>query len=126
MSTALETLRAALRVATAAVRGVPDGNVQPNLERPKRAGQGDYSTNAAMLLAPALGAPPREIAERVGGELERALGGALAKWEVAGPGFVNLTMSDAWHAEALAGVLAAGDAFGAGGADPTLIFASPD
>ena len=36
----------------------------PVLERPKRAGQGDYSTNAAMLLAPVLGAPPREIAER--------------------------------------------------------------
>jgi arginyl-tRNA synthetase len=118
MSTALDTLRAALQTATASVRGVADRRVQPNLERPKRAGQGDYSTNAAMLLAPALGAAPREIAERLGTELERSLGGALSRWEVAGPGFVNLTMSDAWHAAALAGVLAAGDAFGAGGADP--------
>ena len=39
---------------------------------PKKAGFGDYSTNAAMLLAPALGAPPREIAERLGAALQRA------------------------------------------------------
>jgi arginyl-tRNA synthetase len=118
MSDALTDLRATLAVATAAVRGSDDGNVQPRLERPKRAGQGDYSTNAAMLLAPALGAPPREIAERLAAELQRELGERLARWEVAGPGFVNLTMSDGWHGAALAGVLAAGSAFGAGSADP--------
>ena len=50
---------------------------EPRLERPKRGGQGDYSTNAAMLLAPVLGAPPREIAERLGEALaERARDGA--------------------------------------------------
>ena len=38
----------------------------PTLERPPRAEFGDYSTNVALLLAPALKAPPREIAERVG------------------------------------------------------------
>ena len=36
------------------------------LERPPRADFGDYSTNAALLLAPRLGAPPREVAERLG------------------------------------------------------------
>ena len=59
---------------------------QPTLERPRREGQGDYSTNAAMLLAPVLGAPPREIAERIGAELEGLLGDELERAEVAGPG----------------------------------------
>ena len=52
----------------------PASRAAPTLERPKRAGQGDYATNAAMLLAPVLGAPPREIAERLGSELADALG----------------------------------------------------
>ena len=91
---------------------------QPRLERPKREGQGDYSTNAAMLLAPVLGAPPRVIAERIGSELSELLGEQLARTEVAGPGFLNLVLSDQWLREALRSVLAAGDRFGGGGADP--------
>ncbi len=88
-----------------------------SLERPKRASFGDYSTNAALLLAPELGAPPREIAERLGVALAQRLGDALARFEVAGPGFVNLFLSDAWCRRGLAAVLAAGDAFGAAGAE---------
>ena len=88
------------------------------LERPKRAEFGDYSTNAALLLAPGVGAPPREVAERLGGSLEELLGASLDRFEVAGPGFVNLVLSDGWVRGALAGVLAAGERFGAGGASP--------
>ena len=63
-------LRAAVQSAAATLKG-GDGEppAQTRVERPKRQGQGDYSTNVAMLLAPALGAPPREIAERIGAEL---------------------------------------------------------
>jgi arginyl-tRNA synthetase len=86
------------------------------LERPKRAEFGDYSTNAALLLAPQVGAPPREVAERLGGSLAELLGPSLVRFEVAGPGFLNLFLSDAWCREALAGALAAGERFGAGGA----------
>lgn len=89
----------------------------PKLERPKRSGQGDYATNAAMLLAPVLGTAPREIAARLGGDLERVLGDALLSYQVAGPGFLNLVLSDAWHRAALRGVLDAGDRFGGGGAE---------
>ena len=84
--------------------------------RPKRAGLGDYSTNVAMLLAPALGGTPREIAETVGAALASELGEDLRSFEVAGPGFVNLTMSDAWYRRALTTVLEVGQAFGGGGA----------
>jgi arginyl-tRNA synthetase len=113
----LDQLRTAVRAATAAVRG-GDGElpVEPGLERPKRVGQGDYSTNAAMLLAPVLDAPPRVIAEKLGNELSETLGEELARAEVAGPGFLNLVLSDSWLKSALSAIVEAGDSFGAGGA----------
>ena len=114
----LGELRDAVLDAAGAVSGGEHGPpVPPTLEQPKRAGLGDYSTNAGMLLAPALGAPPREIAERVGHELATRLGPALDRTEVAGPGFLNLFLSDRWHRRAVATMLAASDRFGAGGAE---------
>src|SRR5581483_12057516 len=97
-----------------AARAIADGELRarPTLERPKQAGHGDYSTNVAMLLAPVAGAPPREIAERVAADLRGALGERLAAAEVAGPGFLNLRLADAWYGAALEHVLAAGDRFG--------------
>jgi arginyl-tRNA synthetase len=86
------------------------------LERPPKAEFGDYATNAALLLAPSLGTAPREVAERLGAELETRLGGRLRRYEVAGPGFLNLFLDDSWLRDALAHTLAAGEAFGAGGA----------
>lgn len=111
-------IQSALATAAAAVRGgEPEGGAAlPKLERSKRAGQGDYATNAAMLLAPVVGAPPREIAERLGAELERTLGADLVGFEVAGPGFLNLLLSDDWHRDAVRQILAAGGRFAAGGA----------
>lgn len=119
MTDPLAELRAAVRAAAAAVRGAAGApSAQPRVERPKREGQGDYSTNAAMLLAPALSAPPRAIAERIGDELATTLRDTLERFEIAGPGFLNLFLTDAWHRRALAAVVVAGESFGAGGADP--------
>jgi arginyl-tRNA synthetase len=110
-------LRVAVHDAAGAVNGADHRpSVPPTLERPKRDGFGDYSTNAAMLLAPALGAPPREIAERLAVELASSLGADLDRTEVAGPGFLNLFLSDQWHRRALAAMLAASERFGADGA----------
>jgi arginyl-tRNA synthetase len=120
-SSPLDALRDAVREVAAGVRGAAveaSGAAEPRVERSKRVGQGDYSTNAAMLLAPVLGAPPREIAERLAAELTGVLGDALSGTDVAGPGFLNLSMSDAWVRGALATILEAGSSFGAGGADP--------
>ena len=115
----LEELAAAVRAAVAGVRG-GGGELaaQPTLDRPRHKGLGDYSTNAAMLLAPVLGAPPREIAGRLATELEGLLGEDLARVEVAGPGFLNLVLTDAWHQRALRWVLDAGEQLGAGRAEP--------
>ena len=88
-----------------------------SLERPKKAGFGDYSTNAAMLIAPALGEPPRAVAERLGAALQERLAGRVDKVEVAGPGFLNLFLADEWYLSAVDEMLAAGDAFGRGTED---------
>jgi arginyl-tRNA synthetase len=106
-------LREAVASAAAHLHG--DGLVQlPTLERPPRPDFGDYSTNAAMMLAPTLGEPPRTTAERLGDVLDERLGDAVDKVEVAGPGFLNLFMTDGWYLGALAGMLAAGERFGEG------------
>jgi arginyl-tRNA synthetase len=114
-----ETLRRTVLAVAAELAGDAAGNggrTPITLERPRRAQFGDYSTNAALLLAPAAGVPPRELAERLGNALQTRLGASLERFEVAGPGFVNLFMSDSWLTAALAHTLAAGDRFGAGGA----------
>jgi arginyl-tRNA synthetase len=117
--TPIEELRSAVEAAAADLRnGAAGPGTAPTLERPKKAGFGDFSTNAAMLLAPALKAPPREIAERLGAALQERLGSQLDRVEVAGPGFLNLFLSDDWYTAAAAQVLAAGDGFGGGQADP--------
>jgi arginyl-tRNA synthetase len=87
------------------------------LARPPRPELGDYSTNAALLLAPAAGSQPRELAERLGEALAQRLGTELDRFEVAGPGFLNLHLSDEWHSAALGELLAAGQGFGGGGAE---------
>ncbi len=77
-----------------------------SLVRPKRPEQGDYSINAAMLLAPVLDQPARRIAERLGDALAENLGPSLERTEVAGPGFLNVFLSDAWYRAGVARILA--------------------
>ncbi len=107
------------RVRTAASAVAPSNGTalsQMRLERAPNEELGDYSTNVAMLLAPVLGSPPRDVAQRICQEVRSALGADLDRVEVAGPGFVNLFMSGAWHRHALAQVLAAREGYGSGGA----------
>jgi arginyl-tRNA synthetase len=120
--TPLDGLRAAVTQAAAelaaglAPAASTPGRSAITLERPPRADFGDYSTNAALLLAAGLKVPPREVAERLGIALQSTLGTDLERFEVAGPGFLNLFLADSWLTGALAEVLAAGELFGAGGA----------
>ncbi len=118
MSTPLDELRAALDGALAAIADGAEPRSAPTLERPRQAEHGDYATNAALMIAKAVGAPPREVAARLADELAASLGPALADADVAGPGFLNLVLSDAWFVAALGAIAAAGDGWGGGGADP--------
>jgi arginyl-tRNA synthetase len=85
--------------------------VDVTLERPSDPAHGDYATNVALQLAGSRRRPPRELAEELAAQaaelpdVERA--------EVAGPGFVNLFVSDTFLAEALAEI---GDGYGSGSA----------
>ncbi|HET8592054.1 MAG TPA: arginine--tRNA ligase, partial [Solirubrobacterales bacterium] len=113
MSDPVTELRSAVEAAAASLRdGADRGGAPPVLERPPKPEFGDYSTNAAMLLAPALGEAPRGTAERLAEELGRTLEGSLDRVEVAGPGFLNLFLSDSWYREAAADLAALGDRLG--------------
>jgi arginyl-tRNA synthetase len=104
----LVRLRASLGDAAASLRDGGDEGFEPTLERPPREEMGDFSSNAAMLLAGALGEQPRAVAERLKTRLEDELGAGLERVEVAGPGFVNLFLSDSWYRQAMADLSAAG------------------
>lgn len=69
---------------------VPDDIV---VERPRQSGHGDFATNIAMRLAKPAGKPPRDVAAAIAAELER--NDAIDKVMVAGPGFLNITLSSA-------------------------------
>jgi arginyl-tRNA synthetase len=107
-------LRGAVEGAARALRGGELPGPEPSLDRPPKPDLGDFSSNAAMLLAGALGESPREVAARLQAGLERDLGeaGSLDRIEVAGPGFVNLFLADAWYERALTGLIAAGERLG--------------
>src|SRR5262249_28295068 len=80
------------------------------VEPPREAAHGDMATNAAMVLAKDAGKKPRELAEAITAELRRDP--LLDQVEVAGPGFINITVSrNAWI-EALRDAIRAGGAYG--------------
>ncbi len=107
--------RRAASVAVSDGASRPPGQREGGAPQARRAGRlldqrGDAAGPGAAQ------SPPREIAEQVGAALSDVLGSDLVRFEVAGPGFVNLFLSDAWYRRALRTVLDAGERFGAGGA----------
>jgi arginyl-tRNA synthetase len=80
------------------------------VEPPRDASHGDMATNAAMVLARDAGKKPREVAEAIAEKLRAD--DLVEKVDVAGPGFINITLkASAWTA-ALAGAIAAGTQYG--------------
>ncbi len=104
-----------LRRLEAALSGLAGSEVR--LERPKDPTHGDYATNVALQTARGVGRPPRDVAEELGTravelpEVERT--------EVAGPGFLNLWVSDAFLGDVLAEI--GGDYGGGSAANPERI-----
>jgi arginyl-tRNA synthetase len=82
------------------------------VEPPRDASHGDMATNAAMVLARDAKAKPRDLAEQIAARLRAD--DLIAAVEVAGPGFINLTLrAEAW-ADALRTVLSEGQSYGRG------------
>ncbi|MDQ2078443.1 arginine--tRNA ligase [Marinimicrobium sp. ABcell2] len=73
---------------------------QPLVAASKKSGFGDYQANGAMGAAKAMGTNPRELAQKIVGQLE--LEGIAEKLEVAGPGFINIHLDKTWLGEQLA------------------------
>ena len=88
--------------------GTPRGNV--SVEPPRDASHGDLATNAAMVLAKPAKANPRALAEAIVAKL--ASDPAVASAEIAGPGFINLRLTDANWLNEIAAIAALGADYG--------------
>jgi len=82
------------------------------VERPKNREHGDWATNAALQLAKAFGTNPRALAELMAAELRSVEG--VASVDIAGPGFLNITLDAAAAGELAKAILEAGDNYGTG------------
>ena len=90
---------------------LPDGvPTSVTVERPRQKGHGDYATNVALQLAKKAGMNPRELATLVQQRLEAAEG--VAAVEIAGPGFLNITVDAGAQGQVAADVVAAGASYG--------------
>lgn len=109
-----EQLRDLVRAVVAAVveRGtlavaVPDDVL---VERPKNPEHGDYATNVALRLAKPAGMPPRAVADLLAAELREQPG--VARVDVAGPGFLNVTLAQGALGQIAVQAVTAGEAYG--------------
>ncbi|OZG48946.1 arginine--tRNA ligase [Bombiscardovia coagulans] len=78
--------------------------------RPKDRAHGDWSTNIAMQLARKAGSKPTDLAQAIANELEHNQG--IASVEIAGPGFINITLNAAASAAVVDTILTQGQAYG--------------
>ena len=105
-------IRAALVDAVAAGQltvPIPD---EVRVERPRSKEHGDWATNIALQLAKPAGMPPRAVAELLAARLGEVDG--IAKVDIAGPGFLNITLDAASAGELARSIVEAGTAYGTG------------
>ena len=90
---------------------LPDGvPTSVTIERPRDRGHGDYATNVALQLAKKAGTNPRALAELIAAGLRDSSG--IAAIDIAGPGFLNVTVEAAAQGALAAEIVAAGAAYG--------------
>lgn len=82
------------------------------LERPTEMAHGDYATNAAMVVAKPLKKNPREVAEGLAQKILSTLGESASRVEVAGPGFINITLAPGAVAAQIVEAAVRGDEWG--------------
>ncbi|HTP06990.1 MAG TPA: arginine--tRNA ligase [Anaerolineae bacterium] len=101
-----DLLRAALQTAQAD-QSLPEFSLPPiELARPKVATHGDYASNVAMALAKVAKLPPLKIAETIVAHLPAAE--FLGKTDIAAPGYINFTLSEAWLDQQVTAILEGG------------------
>ncbi|MGY1886856.1 arginine--tRNA ligase [Blastococcus sp. SYSU DS0753] len=113
-----EQLQDVVRTAVAAVveRGALPVDVPAEVvvERPRNPEHGDYATNVALRLAKPAGRPPREVADLLAAQLRTHAG--IAGVDIAGPGFLNITLAQGALGLIAVQAVTAGDAYGRTGA----------
>jgi arginyl-tRNA synthetase len=118
VSTQVEQLEAAIKAALerAFKAGSLSGQIPAaiKLERPKDRDHGDYATSIALQLAKPAGKNPREVAQIICDLLAGTEG--ISKVEIAGPGFINITLNRANQAELVSTILMATKDYGKGSA----------
>ena len=82
------------------------------LERPKNRDHGDYASSIALALAKPAGKNPREVAELLKADLESLP--EVTKVDIAGPGFINITLNRASQADLVRTILNSGEKYGHG------------
>ncbi len=83
------------------------------LEMPKNRAHGDWATSVALPLAAVTGMRPREVAERIVARLPVGGGDSpIARADIAGPGFINLTLRPGWLGDILRRIQTEGAAYG--------------
>ena len=116
VSSQVALLEAAVKAAIS--RAISNGEISAELpatitlERPKNRDHGDYATSVALQLAKAAGKNPRDIAQIIINHLGIAEG--IAGLEIAGPGFINITLNRASQAELVTTILQATSEYGKG------------
>ncbi len=91
---------------------LPQGEVPPfTIEIPADTSHGDFASNAAMVSARAFKSAPRKIAEAVCESLDLSAT-FFDRWEIAGPGFINLFLKDLWFTQTIDFVLEEREAYG--------------
>ena len=118
MSTQVEQLEAAIKAALerAFKAGSLSGQIPAaiKLERPKDRDHGDYATSIALQLAKPAGKNPRDVAQIICDLLAGTEG--ISKVDIAGPGFINITLNRANQAELVSTILKATKDYGKGSA----------
>jgi len=104
------TMLASVQAATTAVLGSGADVSRIVVEPPRDPTHGDMATNAAMVLAKDAGKKPRELAESIATKLRSD--GRVASVDIAGPGFINLTLKPNVWSEELRLVLGSGGDYG--------------
>lgn len=106
-----QKLLAAVEAAVAAGE-LPDENPAPFIiERPSNKANGDYSTNIAMACAKCFKKAPRIIAESIANTIDLS-NTLFERVEIAGPGFLNFFLSQAYYSEILKDIFVCGDNYG--------------
>ena len=88
----------------------PESTATPVLERPKQVAHGDAACNIAMQLAKSLGKNPRELAQNIIDAMPA--NPLIAALEIAGPGFINIRLTDAAKQSVVQAVIEQGASFG--------------